>query len=284
MPARSTSSLHVAAIAPTSLQTPDLATKSAGDEVVAGETVEVTMSAMLDLAQTALDATIADLDDYTARLIKQEQDRNGLLQPASEVFIKVATRHPGGVLGAPLKVYMRFDSPADARGREVIWVENANEGKLLVREAGMIGSMMTVPLMPESFLAMRGQRYPITEIGLTRLLEKLIERGSHDIADPNVRVFKTEGYRFDDRSLTHLQIQRSRPSERAGDFSIAELVLDREQNLVVSFRSFGWPEKNATDNSDPPLIESYEYHDLKLNVGLSEQDFDPANPDYTFAE
>ena len=86
MPARSTSSLQIAAIAPTALQTPDLPTKSAGDEVVAGETVEVTMSAMLDLAQTALDATIAHLDDYTARLIKQEQDRNGLLRPASEAL------------------------------------------------------------------------------------------------------------------------------------------------------------------------------------------------------
>lgn len=245
-----------------------------------GETTEVTMVEMLGLAKDALAETIARVDDYTVRLIKQERDRNGVLQPASEIFMKVITRHAGGKRGGPLKVYLRFDAPEPVRGREVIWVEDENNGKMLVREAGMIGAMMTVSLAPDGYLAMQGQRYPIAEIGLTRLLEKLIERGSEDRDDPHVHVFRTEGYPFDDRSLTHLRIERSEPSGEENDFAIAELVLDRPQNLVVSYRSFGWPEP---DSDEPPLIESYEYHDLKTNVGLTDRDFDTANPVYTFA-
>lgn len=239
----------------------------------------VPMSEMIDLAETALRSTIANVNDYTARLVKHEQDRSGVLQPKSESFIKVATRHPGGKPGAPMKVYLRFDSPDDVKGREVIWVENENDGNLLIREAGMIGSMMTVPIAPDSFLAMRGQRYPITEIGLTRLLEKLIERGREDEKSERVHAFKTEGHRYDGRDLTLLEIERDAPSDRKDDFSIAELVLDRSQNVVVSFRSFGWPESQS---NDAPLIESYQYYDLKLNVGLTDIDFSTANPDYTF--
>ena len=31
-----------------------------------------------------------------------------------------------------------------------------------------------------------------------------------------------------------------------------------------------------------PLLESYTYYDVKLNVGLTEDDFDPANPEYRY--
>ena len=240
---------------------------------------QVSLTEMLDIAQEALNATIANVDDYTARMIKHEQDRSGVLQPRSEAFIKVVTRHAGGNTGGPMKVYMRFDSPGDIQGREVIWVEDKNDGKLQIREAGMIGLMMTVSLEPTSMLAMRGQRYPITELGITRLLEKLIERGGEDVDDLGVVVVQKEGHVFDGRELTLLQIKRSRPSGREDDFSSAELVLDREKNVVVSFRSFGWPTES---NPEPRLIESYEYHDLKLNVGLNDADFDTTNPDYTF--
>lgn len=239
------------------------------------------MAEMLQLAEDALAETLTNLDDYTARLIKQEQDRSGVLQPASEMTIKVITRQAGDQHDGPLKVYLRFDSPSSVRGREVIWVENENDGKMLVREAGVIGTMMTVPLPPDGFLAMQGQRYPISELGLTKLLEKLIERGNEDRNDPDVHVFLTEGYLFDGRPLTHLRIERSKPSGRDNDFAVAELVLDRPNNLVVSFRSFGWP---PPDSAERPLIESYEYHDLKTNVGLTTQDFDITNPDYDFAQ
>lgn len=248
------------------------------DDAVSGPR-EVALSEMLDIAREALNATITNVDDYTARMIKHEQDRSGVLQPRSEAFIKVVTRHVGGKPGGPMKVYMRFDSPDSVQGREVIWSENMNEGKLQIREAGMIGRMMTVSLEPTSMLAMRGQRYPITELGITRLLEKLIERGGEDVGDPSVTVVQNDGHVFDGRKLTLLQIKRSHPSEREDDFSSAELVLDRERNVVVSFRSFGWPSKS---NPEPPLIESYEYHDLKLNAGLNDIDFDTTNPDYTF--
>lgn len=243
----------------------------------------VTMDQMLGIARESLQHLIANVNNYTARLVKQEQDRSGTLQPESEIFLKVQTRHQLGSNGDPLKVYMRFDSPENVQGREVIWVENQNDGKLLVREAGMLGGMMTVPLAPDNFLAMRGQRYPITEIGLTRLLEKLIERGEADREDPNVQVMLDESYTFEGKPHWRLSLSRSKPSGRDNDFSKAELVIDRERHVVVHFSSMGWPNSERPDEL-PDVIESYTYHELKFNVGLSDIDFDTQNPDYTFAK
>jgi hypothetical protein len=49
--------------------------------------------------------------------------------------------------------------------------------------------------------------------------------------------------------------------------------------LVLMFRSFGWPEK---EGDEIPLLESYTYHDVEINVGLTDEDFDPDNPKYNF--
>ncbi|MEO9592560.1 DUF1571 domain-containing protein [Rhodopirellula bahusiensis] len=242
---------------------------------------EVPMAEVLKLAEESLQHLIANVDGYTTRMIKHEQDRNGVLQEPSEMFMKIRTRHVGGESGHGLRAYLRFETPESAKGREVIWIEDQNDGQLLVREAGFIGSMMTAKLEPTNFLAMRGQRYPITELGLTNLVRKLIERGSRDIDNPGVRVTRTEGHDFDEKSLTLLQIQRSKPTDQPDDFSLAEVVIDEEQKLIVSFRSFGWPE---SEGETPPLIESYEYHDLVINPALTDLDFDPTNPDYTFPE
>jgi len=251
-----------------------------GETLTSGpaKTVSVSLDDVLTMAQQALDHLVANVDDYTARMTKHERDRSGVLQEPSEMLVKIQTRHQQGSLGDPLHVYLKFLSPDKFAGREVIWVQDANDGKLLVREAGFVGTMMTAKLDPTGFLAMQGQRYPIHEIGLTNLIEKLIERGSRDRGNPEVKVTLTENYTFDDRPMSLIQIQRATPSDAEGDFSRAEVVIDPQRQLVVQFRSFGWPAEEA------PLLESYTYRDIQLNPGLQPLDFDPANPEYTFPQ
>ncbi|MEM1225069.1 MAG: DUF1571 domain-containing protein [Planctomycetota bacterium] len=246
---------------------------------------DVTLDDVLSLAREALQHTIENVDDYTAVMSKHEQDQKGVLQPPSEMFVKVATRHRGGQPGQPLKVYLKFQSPDSVRGREVIWIEDQNDGKLQVREAGFMGAMMTASIDPTGFLAMQGQRYPITEIGLTNLISKLVERGEQARSETGVKVTMADDYVIDGENYTLIQLQRSKPNGRDDDFSLAEVVIDLEKQIVIEFRSFGWPAADAPDDQGaPPLIESYRYRDVKLNVGLRDIDFDVSNPDYTFAE
>ncbi|MEM6979302.1 MAG: DUF1571 domain-containing protein [Planctomycetota bacterium] len=293
------------AVAPTVLVAPPSVTEGgdADKQPDLPSTREVAIEEVLALARAALENMTSNVDDYTAVMGKHEQDRNGVLQPPSEMFMKVMTRHRGGEPGQNLKAYLRFESPENVRGREVIWVEGENNGKLLVREAGLVGAMMTASVDPNGMMAMRGQRYPISELGLTNLITKLIEHGESiqsqlrsdaqtdgdaptDGNAPTsgnnsqaVTVTMSTGLADQVDGQTLIQIQKTQPDGTEDDFSLAEVVIDLERQLVLEFRSFGWAE---VESDPPPLIESYQYRDVKCNVGLTDDDFDTQNPEYTF--
>ena len=240
---------------------------------------EVSMAEVLEMARAARRRLEQDLDDYTARLVKQEMDRSGIVGPETEMQIKVQTRFNGDQTDAPLRVYLRFTAPDSVNGREVIWGEDLYDGKMAVHEVGLLLSLKTLWLDPTGIIAMQGQRYPITQIGLVRLVEQLIERGRKDVDDPDVRVTIDPNHRFDDLDTQLIVVRRSRPSGQPDDFSLAEIVIDPNRQLVLAFRSFGWP---SEEGAEPPVIESYAYHDLQTNVGLKPEDFDTTNPAYSF--
>lgn len=249
------------------------------DEVASDQT-EISMAELLELAKDAHAHVVATLDDYTARFVKQETDLRGNLGASTEMAMKVQTTHRRGGLDTPMRVYLKFLSPDEVAGREVIWCADRYDGKLIVRETGILGSVPIPPLDPEGMIAMRGQRYPIREIGLTKLLEKLIVRGEPDRDDPSIRVTIDQDQMLDDRRVWLIRIRRQSPAEGENNFSLAEILFDPERKLVLRYRSFGWPEDENAER--PPLIESYTYHDVETNVGLTDLDFDRANPEYDF--
>ncbi len=242
-----------------------------------------TMAEVLDLARQARRSMSTTLNDYTARFIKQEIDSSGVMTGEQETFMKVQTRVRNETDDAPMRVYMRFIRPDSVKGREVIWGEDIYGGYLQIKEAGLLG-MMTISLDPNGMIAMRGQRYPISEIGMIRLVEQLLERGMRDVDDPDVSVIITKDHRVGNASTELIQVRRSKPTGVEDDFALAEIVIDRDRDLILSYRSFGWPENGGTaaGGSDSPLLESYQYLDIKTNVGLTDADFDTSNPEYNF--
>ena len=60
---------------------------------------------------------------------------------------------------------------------------------------------------------------------------------------------------------------------------MAEKVLDPHRQLILQYRSFGWPKENG---GEPPLLESYTYEKVQVNVGLNDEDFDVKNPAYGY--
>lgn len=261
---------EVAGAAPTSIQTetePRIQT--------------MTMAEVLDLAVAARKNMSETLDDYTATFIKQEVDTAGNLGGLSQIFMKVQTRLRGDSEQAPMRVYLRFDAPENVKGREVIWAEDLHEGKMAVHEVGLLLSLKTLWLDPEGMLAMQGQRYPISEIGMVKLTEKLIERGEKDRNNPDISVQMIPDESFAEEGIDAqlIQVTRAKPSDSPDDFSLAEIVFDPKRQLILRYRSFGWPEQ---EGDELPLLESYTYRSVNINVGLTEEDFDPTNPEYNF--
>ncbi len=210
------------------------------------------------------------IEDYSATVAKRERI-SGKLRDYEYYFIKV--RHK------PFSVYLYFLSPANLRGQEVIYVEGQNNGNMWAHTVGIRGSLIgTVSLSPTGMIAMKDQRYPMTEIGIKNLTRRLIEVGQQDMkyGECEVRFFR--GAKINDRTCTCLQVVHPVP-RRNFLFHIARIFVDDELNIPIRYEAHGWP----TQPGGPPIVlEEYTYLDLKLNNGFTDLDFDPKNPNYGF--
>jgi hypothetical protein len=230
----------------------------------------------LEVAQAGLEYYRANVRDYRAVFIKQERV-GGRLDNEQRAFIKFRSGRVEGETKIPQAVYMRFLEPPGAAGREVIYIDGQNNGKLVAHEGGLL-NLIRAQLAPTSRLAMRGNRHPITEFGIEKLIERMIENGSRDRQLGNCKVEVNRDVRLNDHSGTEIRIIHPEPSDEF-DFHIARILIDDELNLPVGYEGYTWPERGS---DKPVLIERYFYTELEINVDLSDIDFDPDNPEYEF--
>ncbi len=233
----------------------------------------------LQIAYGSLKHVRDHIVDYSAIMIKQERI-DGVLTDPEYMGVKVRNRKiENGVVRTPFSVYIAFLKPATVKGREVIYVENANDGNVVAHEGGMKGRFLpTVNLDPNGMLAMRGQRYPITEMGIENLVVKLIEKGERDRKRDECEVQFLQGAKVEGRSCTVLTVRH--PVERPYfDFHEAQIFIDDELKVPVRYAAYTWP---RSPGGEKELLEEYTYIHLKLNVGLTDADFDRKNPKYKF--
>jgi hypothetical protein len=232
---------------------------------------------LLELAQLAIERIDREYFDYTATLTNQIRVKNNLREP-HKLTIKIRHAHtkPDGLL-APFSVYTRFLEPAANAGREVIWMDGWNEGKLMVHLTGW-QNWMNISLEPTGSVAMEGNLYPVTMIGMRNLLVQILEKGKRDLNyEPGIVNFK-RGLKISGRVVTMVESIHPK-KEPHFDYHIARIYLDEELGLPVGYEGYLWPEK---EGDPPPLLEKYFYTDIELNVGLTDLDFDPSNPAYEF--
>jgi hypothetical protein len=232
----------------------------------------------LAIAHQGLAISQGSINDYTAKLVKRERIEDTLGEH-EYMFIKIRNRkQSNGQIVVPFSVYVAFLKPAAVKGREVVFVENQNQGKFLVHEGGMKRMLGTHALEPTGWLAMQGQRYPVTEIGLENLVAKLIERGERDKRHGECSVQFLEGAKVSGRACTVIQVEHP---DKVGpyDFHIAQVFLDNEYRIPVRYAAYTWPK---APGQQPEVLEEYTYQDIKFNVGLTDADFDANNPEYGF--
>ncbi len=233
---------------------------------------------VLEFAQAAQQRIDAQVRDYTCVLVKRErvEGRVGNYQ-----YMVAKVRHEqrdGDEVTVPFSVFIRFLKPERMEGREVIYVQNQNQGDLIARRGGRRSPNVTVQLPPDSPMAMDGNRYPITEIGFRNLTRRVIEvlEQERQYNDGVIEIFPDA--KVDGRQCTHFRLTHA---QRRPDltYHMAELSVDDELEIPVYFRSFDFP---AQEGEKPRLLEEYFYKRVKINVGLTDLDFDITNPEYHF--
>jgi hypothetical protein len=223
-------------------------------DVPAGELLR-----LLDLA----DKRYAQIRDYTSTMVSRERVGE-TLRPQERVLLKFQR---------PFKVYMRWmDGPS--KGREGLFVSGAHDDKFLVSEPRGFQRLFTAALAPTDRRVLEQSRHPVTDIGIGRLLEF--------VGNSTRRAAKNGVLHVIDRGTDESPGRRIRQVEcvlpkdsHAGYYAYrAILGFDEESHLLMRAVVYDW---------DDQLVEDYTYDELRLNPGLTSQDFDPSNKEYGFS-
>ncbi len=215
----------------------------------------------LRIARRCLTNIETNIRDYSATLVKRERVA-GKLNETETLSIKV--RHQ------PFSAYTYFKAPGHLQGQEAAYVAGKNGGNMQARGVGLQALVGVVNLNPASPLAMQGQRYPITELGVLNLAKRLIEAAEASKQDHDCEVKFFKDAKINKRRCTCIQLVHPTRQPQI-DVHKALVYFDDELKIPVRYEAYGWPE---TPGGKPELIEQYTYVDVKLNVGCSDDEFE----------
>lgn len=219
----------------------------------------------IKLAEEAREVA-AQVKDYGAVLSKRELIGRKLVD--QQMRIKCRQE--------PFSVYLFFEKPS--QGREVLYVEGQNGGKLHVHEGGFAAIAGTFSFLPTDPKVMAENRYPITEIGLHRMLDVVIEQWKRELDDDDIEVRYYPNAKIRQQGCRVIETNHRR-QEKDDKFYLTRLYIDKESGLPVRLEQYGWP---PGQGADPPLMEMYMYQQIQANVGLTDQDFSTKNRQYKF--
>jgi len=209
---------------------------------------------------------------YTATFFRQERvDQR--VHPAQVMQMKV--RHQ------PFSVYLKW--LVGSKGREVLYVDGQRENRMLVKLGGWKSRLLpSLKIEPDGAVAMRGSRYPVTDIGLLKLCQKLLDHRQRDLerGDAVVCCWRQDAM-HDDRLCYVFELEYT--TSEFGQYRKSVQYIDKQWELPVSIQNFTWPAEDCHDCDDETtLLESYSFSDLHFIGQLPESAFDRKNSQYGF--
>jgi hypothetical protein len=219
-------------------------------------------------AIAACQARFSKVQDYTCTFHKRERIDGRLTQPY--IMSMKSRTHPHSI-------YFKFQRPK--KGREAIYVAGRHGGKIIVHDVGL-GKLVagTMNLDPKGSMAMDENRHPVTEAGIGSLIETVARHWAVELTPGESRVTFQPNVRVGNHLCT--MIETVHPQKHPSFlFHMVKLYIDHEHGLPIRFEAFDWPKRAGVA---PELVEEYSYLNLRTNVGLRDQDFDAANPQYSY--
>ena len=204
-----------------------------------------------------------NIRDYQCIFLKRERF-GGYLGKFEEIQMKLRTQ--------PYSIYMKWLS-GRYKGQEALYVEGKNEGKLLVHPGGLLGSITsTFQLDPHDPLAKLNSSEPITNAGMGKTLERTLLHTLEEYESISLTMDEIED-ETSERSYYRITKERLDEDKTADAYEEVILYIDKELLLPLRILTYGWEGK---------LLGEYIYENVKINVGLSDEDFDPQNEAYNF--
>jgi hypothetical protein len=247
--------------------------------VMAGETINADPFEVLirrDPLRAMIDARaqhLREVIDYECVMIKQELLPSGM---SKEQEIRVKFRH------SPYSVYMEWQRNPGLATRVIYvkgrWTDskakNPDEGReLAIAQPGVIARIFvkSVKQPIHGRLAREASRRFLDDFGFQKTLDRLINI-SESAKDRNeLKLVLVGESQFEDRPVW--VIRRNLPYTEEGGLypdRTAEILFDKEYRVPVAVYCY-----SDDDRLPEHLIAKYEYRGIRMQVGLTDKDFDP---------
>jgi hypothetical protein len=220
-----------------------------------------------DLEQA--DQFLSTITNYECIFSKREVV-SGKLNETETMYFKI--RHE------PFSVYLYCFGPAKPKGQEAIYVEGRNDGQVVAHSTGIRAIAGTLQLDPLNPRMMEGNRHPITNVGIKNLSAKLLDRYRRESQYGGSVVKEYQGVQVAGRTCKCLEVTHPQPY-KPFEFNVMRIYLDNEWKIPVCMQAYGWP---TQPGAAPQLLEEYTYSQVKFNLPLTDEDFDPSNPNYGY--
>jgi hypothetical protein len=196
--------------------------------------------------------------DYSALFYKQEKV-HGELRELETIQLKV--RH------APFSVAMSWEG----NGRQAYYLEGTNGNRMTVLMGGWKRRLGWINLELHSTLALQYARYPITDVGMLKLTEQLLERFEpYEQRTDGVRCGWLADAAIGGRDCQVFSAEYASPTVNP-DYRRSLVWLDKEWSVPLAMENFDW---DVSDTTNPDgLVERYVYEEVRLRRGLSDVDF-----------
>jgi hypothetical protein len=213
------------------------------------------------------------LPGYTARFSKQEAVGGVLLD---EQILRLKCRCE------PFSVYLFWET-GDS-GREVLYVEGENNGRMLAHDGGWKARLPAIYLSPHASLAMRDARYPVTHAGFQGLIAMMLRIHEADLDGARLASCKLDDHaEFNGRRCWEFTILYKN-AEVSPEYRKSVTLIDQAWSIPVKSRHFDWPHQDDStgDPDEETLVESYEFTHIDFDHPPQGVDFQPDNPQYQF--
>jgi hypothetical protein len=263
------------ALSETSISPADSASGNTATGEVGGRLALLMQSLLLEKGLERIEA----VPDYMATFLKQEKIDGVMSEPN---FMQVKIRHE------PFSVYMKWVDGGDV-GREVLYVDGKNDNEMLVKLGGVKGRMMpTLKVNPTGSVAMAEARYPVTNMGVKKMIEKILEAREEDLKiSRGVSCRMIDNQKFNKRDCFCFQVEYETKEVSPQHFRKSLIYIDKETYFPICVKNFsfapdGQEDLTGKELDEATLCEFYSYSNIVLDDRLAAAAFDKTNSNYQF--
>lgn len=202
------------------------------------------------------------VNDYSGHVVHQDRIKGKLTgDQTAEIRVKAK----------PSSVSLKYVAPSTLIGKELVFVNGRNAGKLRMKPAGSFGPGGFLSVELGDSRATANTRHTATEFGIAPMIEMLDKQLTIEQRLRNAVQVSVADYAYAGRQVTRYEVYTDRAHALRYAYRTVVFV-DKETKLPIRLEAYDQPTVGGSPTGE--LMESYSYVNLKFNQGIGDSVFE----------